>query len=637
MPGRPKNVFISYRRDDNAMTVAVLKKALSDRPDIANVFRDIDNIAYGDDFVSVIDDALKAANVVLVIIGPRWVDALKARLGGTDWVRHEVAEALRLRAAGLADPALAATRLHVVPVLIAGAAPPPEDVLPEKIASLHRLSMLSFDEHSEQASINTLLERIQGETFEQKARRLEAEARQRAEQARVEAEQRAVEARRQKDEHEQERQDRIRRVRALLASASAGLALFMANLFSALDYFNIDTRFAGATMLFASLAGRQEAPWSGEVVLVAIDAESERAVGRKFDPSWRSEHAAVIQRAASAAARTVAFDMVLEDPAPAAANASLQEALAAMHDKMPVVFGVQNRGADGNDVMLAQFAALARKGVACAGLALGQAQLMPLAAHRADVPGRRDDTGSSASRAPADAAPQGAEMIPSFALAAYGGGGRVEAVEGTGKLVVRVRPQRRTQSLDFYKVETLESPQPGCDALAAGDKVYSQLIDPYDLPALREAPQRIAYERVLAGDPGALALLKDRIVVVGTMLPGLDRIPMPWPADDRWGVELHAAHVDAIARHVAIRPLRPITEWLLMSGAALLGALVAHRLRERPRVLKIAALVGIALVWIAVSIARYRAERQLIGVPYDIAALALGAWLANRTWRRIPA
>ena len=99
MPGRPKNVFISYRRDDNAMTVAVLKKALSDRPDIANVFRDIDNIAYGDDFVSVIDDALKAANVVLVIIGPRWVDALKARLGGTDWVRHEVAEALRLRAA----------------------------------------------------------------------------------------------------------------------------------------------------------------------------------------------------------------------------------------------------------------------------------------------------------------------------------------------------------------------------------------------------------------------------------------------------------------------------------------------------------------------------------------------------------
>jgi len=596
-------VFISYRRDDSMVTAALLHKELAGRADFADAFMDIDDIGYGDDFVTAIDTALHQADVVLVVIGPRWLELLTARVRGDDWVRHEVATALRMR-----EPGAARQRpLRVLPVLVGGAAPPPEAALPDELKALARVGMLKLDERALKASVNTLLEALQEENFEGKVRRLQ-----------------------------EEQNERRRRMRARIASLAVASALFLAFSLNVFDLLGFGPRVATTIMLLAHIAAPAP-PWSGEVVLVAIDAESERAVGRKFDPSWRSEHAAVIQRAASAAARTVAFDMVLEDPAPAAANASLQEALAAMHDKMPVVFGVQNRGADGNDVMLAQFAALARKGVACAGLALGQAQLMPLAAHRADVPGRRDDTGSSASRAPADAAPQGAEMIPSFALAAYGGGGRVEAVEGTGKLVVRVRPQRRTQSLDFYKVETLESPQPGCDALAAGDKVYSQLIDPYDLPALREAPQRIAYERVLAGDPGALALLKDRIVVVGTMLPGLDRIPMPWPADDRWGVELHAAHVDAIARHVAIRPLRPITEWLLMSGAALLGALVAHRLRERPRVLKIAALVGIALVWIAVSIARYRAERQLIGVPYDIAALALGAWLANRTWRRIPA
>jgi len=596
-------VFISYRRDDSMVTAALLHKELAGRADFADAFMDIDDIGYGDDFVTAIDTALHQADVVLVVIGPRWLELLTARVRGDDWVRHEVATALRMR-----EPGAARQRpLRVLPVLVGGAAPPPEAALPDELKALARVGMLKLDERALKASVNTLLEALQEENFEGKVRRLQ-----------------------------EEQNERRRRMRARIASLAVASALFLAFSLNVFDLLGFGPRVATTIMLLAHIAAPAP-PWSGEVVLVAIDAESERAVGRKFDPSWRSEHAAVIQRAASAAARTVAFDMVLEDPAPAAANASLQEALAAMHDKMPVVFGVQNRGADGNDVMLAQFAALARKGVACAGLALGQAQLMPLAAHRADVPGRRDDTGSSASRAPADAAPQGAEMNPSFALAAYGGGGRVEAVEGTGKLVVRVRPQRRTQSLDFYKVETLESPQPGCDALAAGDKVYSQLIDPYDLPALREAPQRIAYERVLAGDPGALALLKDRIVVVGTMLPGLDRIPMPWPADDRWGVELHAAHVDAIARHVAIRPLRPITEWLLMSGAALLGALVAHRLRERPRVLKIAALVGIALVWIAVSIARYRAERQLIGVPYDIAALALGAWLANRTWRRIPA
>jgi len=596
-------VFISYRRDDSMVTAALLHKELAGRADFADAFMDIDDIGYGDDFVTAIDAALHQADVVLVVIGPRWLELVTARVRGDDWVRHEVATALRMR-----EPGAARQRpLRVLPVLVGGAAPPPEAALPDELKALARLGMLKLDERALKASVNTLLEALQEENFEGKVRRLQ-----------------------------EEQNERRRRTRARIASLAVASALFLAFSLNVFDLLGFGPRVATTIMLLAHVAAPAP-PWSGEVVLVAIDAESERAVGRKFDPSWRSEHASVIQRAASAAARTVAFDMVLEDPAPAAANASLQGALAAMHDKMPVVFGVQNRGADGNDVMLAQFAALARKGVACAGLALGQAQLMPLAAHRADVPGRRDDTAGSASRPPADAAPQGAEMIPSFALAAYGGGGRVEAVEGTGKLVVRVRPQRRTQSLDFYKVETLESPQPGCDALAAGDQVYSQLIDPYDLPALREAPQRIAYERVLAGDPGALALLKDRIVVVGTMLPGLDRIPMPWPADDRWGVELHAAHVDAIARHVAIRPLHPITEWLLMSGAALLGALVAHRLRERPRVLKIAALVALVLVWVAVSIAWYRAERQLIGVPYDIAALAVGAWLANRTWRRTPA
>ena len=92
---------------------------------------------------------------------------------------------------------------------------------------------------------------------------------------------------------------------------------------------------------------------------------------------------------------------------------------------------------------------------------------------------------------------------------------------------------------------------------------------------------------------------------------------------------------DSRPRHS--KPTHPLVEWALMSALALLGAFVGRRLRERPRALAVTALVGIALVWVAVSIAWYRFGRELVGVPYDIAALALGAWLANRTWRRIPA
>ena len=100
---------------------------------------------------------------------------LQARLRGDDWVRHEVATALELRDAAAARPS---APLRVLPVLIGGAAPPAESALPADLAPLARLGMMTFDERSLKASINTLLEAIQGEDFEGKVRRLQEERRQ---------------------------------------------------------------------------------------------------------------------------------------------------------------------------------------------------------------------------------------------------------------------------------------------------------------------------------------------------------------------------------------------------------------------------------------------------------------------------
>jgi hypothetical protein len=143
---------------------------------------------------------------------------------------------------------------------------------------------------------------------------------------------------------------------------------------------------------------------------------------------------------------------------------------------------------------------------------------------------------------------------------------------------------------------------------------------------------------VVRGDPATLALLRDRIVrgrdascaaPTGCRSPGRPK--------DRWGVELFAAQIDAMTRNARFGPSRPGRAVGAAQRAGVLGAWVGHRLRERPRVLRIAALTGIALIWVAASIVWYRFERQLIGVPYGIVALALGAWLANRNWRRTPA
>jgi len=239
------------------------------------------------------------------------------------------------------------------------------------------------------------------------------------------------------------------------------------------------------------------------------------------------------------------------------------------------------------------------------------------------------------------------ESIASFGLAAFSGGGRVALDEDAQTATVQLRRQQKlSQAIPYFSGETIDDPQPACDVIAKGDRVVSQRIDPFTLPALRTPPQRVAYENVVAGDPATLALLKNKIVLVGTLLPGQDIVPLPWPAEDRWGVELFFVQIDAMARGFAILKIDPVAEFSLICAMALLGAFTMHRLRERPRIVRAVVLLSIAVVFLIFAIVWYRFEgdlfpatgheRHLIGVPYDLLALALGAWLAGRTMKRKP-
>ena len=229
------------------------------------------------------------------------------------------------------------------------------------------------------------------------------------------------------------------------------------------------------------------------------------------------------------------------------------------------------------------------------------------------------------------------ELIPSFGLAAFSGGGRVGTLDERAQTAtVQLRRQQKSQAIPYFSGETIDDPQPACDVIAKGDRVVSQRIDPFTLPALRTPPQRVAYEDVVAGDPATLELLKNKIVLVGTLLPGQDIVPMPWPAEDRWGVELFAVQIDAMVRGVRDSQDRPGRRVLpdLRDGVARrvhhvsAARTPAHHACRRPAV--------DAVVFLIFAIAWYRTQRRLIGVPYDLLALALGAWLAGRTMKREP-
>lgn len=132
-------IFISYRRDDSPGFAGRLAEALDTAFGANNVFRDIDDIRPGDDFVQAIHHRLQAVDVVLALIGPDWLGASKEgrrRLDDPDdFVRLEIQLAL---AAGK----------PVWPVLIGAAVMPLEHELPEPLRPLARRQAVVLDDAS---------------------------------------------------------------------------------------------------------------------------------------------------------------------------------------------------------------------------------------------------------------------------------------------------------------------------------------------------------------------------------------------------------------------------------------------------------------------------------------------------------
>src|SRR5512145_1595281 len=105
--------FISYRRDDAAGYAGRLHEALEDRLGKNEVFRDVDTLEPGRDFIDAIEHRLRECRVFLALIGREWLDsrdsAGRRRLDQPhDFVRLEI------------TTALARTDVLVIPVLIEG-------------------------------------------------------------------------------------------------------------------------------------------------------------------------------------------------------------------------------------------------------------------------------------------------------------------------------------------------------------------------------------------------------------------------------------------------------------------------------------------------------------------------------------
>jgi hypothetical protein len=127
-------IFVSYRRADAAYPAGWLFDRLVDHYGDDHVFRDVDSIPLGDDFVKEITAAVGSCAVLLTVIGAQWLTAVgeggQRRLDDpTDFVRLEIEVAF-------------AHGVRVIPVLVDGARMPNVTELPASLAQLaHRQAL----------------------------------------------------------------------------------------------------------------------------------------------------------------------------------------------------------------------------------------------------------------------------------------------------------------------------------------------------------------------------------------------------------------------------------------------------------------------------------------------------------------
>jgi len=126
-------VFISYRRADTGPTAARLRDALEEHFP-GQIFLDIENIAAGQDFVTVIENNLSIAAVLVVVIGRQWLEGSTSgtKLGdANDYVTLELLSAARLN-------------IPLLPVVVDGAAMPHASFLPSGLASVLRSNAIEI-------------------------------------------------------------------------------------------------------------------------------------------------------------------------------------------------------------------------------------------------------------------------------------------------------------------------------------------------------------------------------------------------------------------------------------------------------------------------------------------------------------
>jgi hypothetical protein len=154
-------IFISYRRQETAYAAGWLFDRLAERFGPDQIFKDVDSIELGEDFVQEINRAVGSTDVLLALIGDRWLsitddDGVRRLDHPDDFVRIEIEAAL-------------SRDVRIIPILIDGATMPSAAELPQSLAPLAHRQALELSPSRFQSDTSRLLAVLEKTLAEQRA------------------------------------------------------------------------------------------------------------------------------------------------------------------------------------------------------------------------------------------------------------------------------------------------------------------------------------------------------------------------------------------------------------------------------------------------------------------------------------
>ncbi len=147
-----KRIFLSYRREDSAGQSGRLNDRLSLEFGRDSIFMDVDGIPLGTDFVKQLTREVASCDVLLAVIGSRWLDLRDEnetrRIDDpNDFVRVEIGAALQ-------------RDIPVIPILLDGTRIPKADRLPSDMQGLAVRNGLDLRHASFHADLDRLVREL---------------------------------------------------------------------------------------------------------------------------------------------------------------------------------------------------------------------------------------------------------------------------------------------------------------------------------------------------------------------------------------------------------------------------------------------------------------------------------------------